>query len=49
MRTEIKEFKREDLFKCFQEKTNPFSFVTTKIDITNLYQFCKKIRIFMPR
>lgn len=46
MRTEIKNFKRQDLFKTFQEKTNPFSFVTTKIDITNLYQFCRKNKNF---
>lgn len=46
MKTEIKEFKRMELFKCFQEKTNPFSFVTTEIDITNLYQFCKKNKNF---
>lgn len=42
MRKEVKNFDRMDLFKHFHERTNPFSFVTTKIDITNLYRFCKK-------
>lgn len=42
MRKEIENFNRLELFKYYHEKTNPFSFVTTKVDITNLYKLCKK-------
>ena len=42
MRKEIKDFKRKDLFEHYHSKTNPFSFVTTKVDVTKLYEFCKK-------
>lgn len=42
MRKEIENFNRMDLFEHYHSKTNPFSFVTMKIDITNLYHFCKK-------
>ena len=46
MRKEIKDFKRKDLFEHYHSRTNPFSFVTTKIEITNLYHFCKKHKNF---
>jgi len=42
MKTEIKDFKRMDLFKYYNERTNPFAFVTTKVEITNIYNYCKK-------
>ncbi len=42
MREEVKDFKRWDLFKYYHSKTNPFSFVTTKVDVKKLYDFCKK-------
>lgn len=42
MRTEIKNFKRQELFDMFNSRTNPFSFVTTRIDITNIYKLCEK-------
>ncbi len=28
----------------FDSRDNPFSFVTTQIEITNLYNFCKKYK-----
>ncbi len=31
----------------FHKKDNPFSFVTTKIDITNIYKLCQEKNIFM--
>lgn len=46
MKKEIENFKRKELFQHYHANTNPFSFVTTKVDITNLYQFCKKKRNF---
>lgn len=42
MRTEIENFNRMELFKHYHANTNPFSFVTIKVDITNLYKLCKK-------
>ena len=41
MRTEIKNFKREELFHQYNNRTNAFSFVTVNIDITNLYKLGK--------
>lgn len=41
MRTEIKDFKREELFHQYNSRTSAFSFVTTNIDITNLYKLGK--------
>lgn len=40
MRTEVKNFKRIKLFEFYHNKTNPFIYVTTKIDITKLYNKC---------
>lgn len=42
MRNEVQNFNRKDLFELYHARTNPFSFVTIKLDITNLYHFCKK-------
>ena len=42
MRTEVVDFKRKDLFKAYDMKENPFLYVTTKVDITNIYNKCKK-------
>ncbi len=44
MRSEIKNFDREELFYKFNEKSNPFIFVTTEIEVTPLYNLCKKLR-----
>lgn len=44
MRREIKNFEREELFHKFNEKDNPFVFLTTELDVTHLYNLCKKVR-----
>lgn len=44
MRTEITNFKRQELFDHYNSRTNPFSMVTTKIDITNIYKKCQKYK-----
>lgn len=43
---EIKDFKRKELFEHYNSFDNPFVFVTTKIDVTNLVNFCKKNKYF---
>lgn len=40
MRKEVKNFYRKELFDHFHNNTNPFVIVTTKIDITNIYNKC---------
>lgn len=42
MRQEIINYNRLDLFNSYHSKTNPFSFVTTKMDITKLYNLIRK-------
>lgn len=37
---EIKDFKRKEIFDHYDQKDNPFLILTTKIDITNLYNNC---------
>ena len=46
MRIEVEDFKRQKLFEQYDNKTNPFLFVTTKVDITNIYNYCKLNRNF---
>lgn len=41
MREEVKGFNRQELFDYFKTKENPFSVITTEIDITNIYNLCK--------
>ena len=41
MKTKINNFDRIDLFNHYNEETNPFLYLTTKIDITNIYNKCK--------
>ena len=41
MRKQVEDFKRIELFNHYNEETNPFLYVTTKIDITNIYKKCK--------
>ena len=41
MKEEIKNYCRQDLFDYYHKRSNPFVFVTTKIDITNIYDYCK--------
>ena len=40
MRKEIENFERIDLFNNFN-RDNPFIFLTTKVNITNIYKNCK--------
>lgn len=42
MRHEVKDFKRKKLFDIYHERTNPFLIVTTKVDVTNIINYCKK-------
>ncbi len=44
MKQEIKNFDRIELFEHFNSSSNPFSFITTKIEVTKLYNFCQKNR-----
>ena len=38
---EVKDFKRKELFEHYNSADNPFVIVTTKIDITNVINYCK--------
>lgn len=38
---EVTDFKRKELFDHYHEGNNPFVMVTTKIDITNVVNYCK--------
>lgn len=44
MKTIVDNYNREDLFEYFNNKTNPFSFVTTRLDITNAYNYSRKYK-----
>lgn len=35
-------FSRRELFELYNSRQNPFSFVTTKLDVTNVYNYCKE-------
>lgn len=41
MKTLVENFKRQELFDYYNSATIPFSCITTKIDITNIYKLCK--------
>lgn len=41
MKKEVKKFDRKELFDNYNKRDNPFIFVTTKLDITNIYNYCK--------
>ena len=43
---EIENYKRKDLFDLYHQRTNPFIILTTKIDITNIVEYCKEHRNF---
>ena len=38
---DVSEWERYDLFKHYEEETNPFVILTTTIDITNTYNIAK--------
>lgn len=41
MRTEIKNFERISLFEQYNNKDNPFLYLTTKVNVTNIHNKCK--------
>ena len=41
MKTEIINYERSELFNYYNNKDNPFIYLTTKVDITNIYNKCK--------
>lgn len=41
MRREVKDFKRKELFDMYHARCNPFLIITTKVDITNIVNYCK--------
>lgn len=41
MKTIVEDYNRKELFEYFNGKTNPFSFVTTKLDITKVYNYSR--------
>lgn len=41
MRKEVKEFKRQRLFDIYDARSNPFLTFNTKLDITNIVNYCK--------
>jgi len=43
---EAKNFKRQELFNHYQSCDNPFMILTTKIDVTNIVNFCKEHKNF---
>ena len=42
LKQEVIDYKRLDLFEYFNSKDNPYIFLTTKVEITNLYKLGKK-------
>ena len=42
----IDDFKRAEIFKHYDESDNPFLYLTTKIDVTNIVNFCKTHKNF---
>ncbi len=43
---EVKDFKRKELFNHYHSCDNPFIICTTKIDVTNIVNYCKTHRNF---
>ena len=41
MRTEERDFKRKQWFDKYQEMTNPYIYLTVRVDITNIINYCK--------
>ena len=42
MKTELENFDRIHIFNHYHAMTNPFAFVTLRVDVTKLYQLCKR-------
>jgi len=45
---EVKNFKRKELFDHYHACDNPFLIISTKIDVTNVVNYCKKYKHFYP-
>lgn len=45
---EIENFKRVDLFNYYHQCDNPFIIVTTKVNVTNVVEYCKEHKHFYP-
>lgn len=43
---EVENFERKELFDHYHSFNNPFMILTTKIDVTNIVEYCKKHRNF---
>lgn len=41
MKVLVEKFNRQETFDHYKNKTNPFSIVTTRIDITKIHELCK--------
>lgn len=41
MEKEIENFSRKVLFERYNERTNPFLYLTTELDVTNIVEYCK--------
>ena len=41
-RYNINDFERKDTFFLYHNRNNPFIFLTVKLDITNIFKYCKK-------
>lgn len=46
MISEVTDFKRKELFDYYHSCDNPFAIVTTKMDVTNIVNYCKKYKNF---
>ncbi len=44
MKKEIKNFKRKEIFDYYDKRSNPFIIMTTKVDITKIYEYCNKYK-----
>lgn len=49
MKKRIDNYERENYFREYDEKTNPFIILTTEIDITNIYELCQNKKHIMRR
>ena len=47
LKIEITNFKRQGLFDYYHKKENPFLYVITKVDITNLYKYINLEKIIV--
>ena len=46
MKIEMKDYKRNHLFERYHQSENAFIILTTKIDVTNVVEYCNKNKRF---